>query len=310
MNINDENSNYDGNHKLMGNERYIFNKSDKLGEGTYGVVYKGIDLVTKNAIAIKKIRLENEDEGMPSTTMREIAILKELSHPNIIQLLNVKYLPNEKRLDLVFEYVEFDLKKYLKKFTQPLHQDLIKSFMRQLLKGIIHCHDRRIIHRDLKPQNLLIDANNNTLKIADFGLARAFSVPIRTLTHEIETLWYRAPEVLLGQKEYSLGVDTWAIGCIFAELYERRPIFAGDSEIDQIFKIFQYHGTPTESEWSGVNNIPHFKHTFPKFRKKTPQEKFKKLNGHALDLVLRLIELDPAKRISAVEALSHPYFND
>jgi cyclin-dependent kinase 2 len=310
MNITDENNHYDGNNKLLSNERYVYNKSDKLGEGTYGIVYKGVDLVTKNAIAIKKIRLENEDEGMPSTTMREIAILKELSHPSIIQLLNVKYLPNEKRLDLVFEYVEFDLKKYLKKYTQPLHPDLIKSFMRQLLKGIIHCHDRRIIHRDLKPQNLLIDANTNSLKIADFGLARAFSVPIRTLTHEIETLWYRAPEVLLGQKEYSLGVDTWAIGCIFAELFERRPIFAGDSEIDQIFKIFQYHGTPTDTEWTGISSIPHFKNTFPKFRKKSPQEKFKKLNGNALDLVLRLIELDPARRISAVEALSHPYFND
>lgn len=101
-----------------------------------------------------------------------------------------------------------------------------------MLEGIIHCHNRRIIHRDLKPQNLLIDGNTGLLKIADFGLARAFSIPIRTLTHEIETLWYRAPEILLGQRQYSLGVDTWAIGCILYELYERRPLFIGDSEID------------------------------------------------------------------------------
>ena len=306
----DENSGYDANKTNPNTERYVFNKSDKLGEGTYGVVYKGVDLVLKNPVAIKKIRLENEDEGMPSTTMREIAILKELHHPNIIKLLSVKYMPMDKRLDLVFEFVDYDLKKFLKKHPEPLSPEIIKGFMKQLLKGIIHCHDRRIIHRDLKPQNILINPNNHVLKIADFGLARAFSVPIRTLTHEIETLWYRAPEVLLGQKEYSLGVDTWAIGCIFAELFERRPIFAGDSEIDQIFKIFQYHGTPGEKEWPGVLNIPHFKNTFPKFRAKQPAQKFKKLSGLALDLALKLIALDPAKRISAVEALAHPYFND
>lgn len=110
--------------------------------------------------------------------------------------------------------------------------------MRQLLEGIVHCHNWWIIHRDLKPQNLLIDSGTGTLKIADFGLARAFSIPIRTLTHEIETLWYRAPEILLGQRQYSLGVDTWAIGCILYEMYEKWPLFIGDSEIDQIFKIF------------------------------------------------------------------------
>ena len=106
---------------------------------------------------------------------------------------------------------------------------------------------------------MLINPHTGELKIADFGLARAFSVPIRTLTHEIETLWYRAPEVLLGQRKYSLGVDTWAIGCIFYELYERRPLFIGDSEIDQIFKIFQARGTPRESDWAGVTFLPYYK---------------------------------------------------
>ena len=104
------------------------------------------------------------------------------------------------------------------------------------------------------------------MKIADFGLARAFGIPIKTLTHEIETLWYRAPQVLLGQKQYSLGVDIWAVGCIFAELTEKRPLFNGDSEIDQIFKIFQFHGTPTPNQWTNVNKLPDFKPTFPKFK--------------------------------------------
>jgi len=129
----------------------------------------------------------------------------------------------------------------------------VKLFLYQLCNGLNYCHSRRIIHRDLKPQNLLID-RNGTLKIADFGLARAFSLPIKTLTHEIETLWYRAPEVLLGQKQYSLGVDIWAVGCIFAELTEKKPLFCGDSEIDQIFKIFQFHGTPTTAQWMNVRN--------------------------------------------------------
>lgn len=142
--------------------------------------------------------------------------------------------------------MDYDLKKYLSENKQTITPYQIKLFLYQLVNGVNYCHSRRIIHRDLKPQNLLVDRVGN-LKIADFGLARAFGIPIKTLTHEIETLWYRAPEVLLGQKQYSLGVDIWAVGCIFAELIEKKPMFNGDSEIDQIFKIFQFHGTPTQN---------------------------------------------------------------
>lgn len=283
--------------------------TEKLGEGTYGVVYKARSEGTGEQVAIKKIRLENEDEGMPSTAMREIAILRELEHPNIVRLMDVIYNPAGKQLSLIFEYLEYDMKKFMKSLTHNLPPDVIKSLTRQLLEGIIHCHNRRIIHRDLKPQNLLIDPKKHILKIADFGLARAFSVPIRTLTHEIETLWYRAPEVLLGQKEYSLGVDIWAIGCIFAELHERKPLFVGDSEIDQIFKIFQFHGTPTEKTWPGVSQIPDFKPTFPRFRAVDFKSHFKNMNPEAIDLLMKFIQLDPTKRISALEAIKHPYFS-
>jgi cyclin-dependent kinase 2 len=285
-----------------------YEKTEKLGEGTYGVVYKAHDRLKNEVVAVKKIRLENEHDGIPSTALREIAILKDLDHPNVVKLKDVVFLPMEHKLSLVFEYVEYDLKRYLKSLSQPLSHSKIKSLISQLLEGIVHCHNRRIIHRDLKPQNLLIDGASGTLKLADFGLARAFSVPIRTLTHEIETLWYRAPEVILGQKVYSLGVDIWAIGCIFAELHERKPLFMGDSEIDQIFKIFQFHGTPSQKDWAEGVATPNFKSSFPKFKPMDPFDKLKNMPPDGIDLLMRMIALDPVKRISAIEALKHPYF--
>ena len=173
----------------------------------------------------------------------------------------MSYQPSEKKLHLIFEYAEHDLKKYInanKSTITPLH---VKNLMFQLINGVNYCHSRRVIHRDLKPQNLLVDKHGTimhdtgVLKLADFGLARAFGIPIKTLTHEIETLWYRAPEVLLGQRQYSLGVDIWAVGCIFAELVERRPLFNGENEIEQIFKIFQFHGTPTPKDWANISRF-------------------------------------------------------
>ena len=228
-----------------------------------------------------------------------------------MQLIDVNYVPLYKKLDLVFEYVEMDLKKFLKQSKGSFEPGQIKSFVSQILKGTLECHKKRVIHRDLKPQNILVDTKTNTLKLADFGLARAFTIPIKTLTHEIETLWYRAPEVLLGQKEYSLGVDTWAIGCIFAEFFEKKPIFIGDSEIDQIFKIFQLFGTPNESSWPGISELPDFKSSFPKFRPTDPKAYFPNIKDpYALDLILKLLSLDPSKRISTKEALEHPYFDN
>ena len=172
--------------------------------------------------------------------------------------------PNNDVLYLVFEYVKYDLQKYLKERRGALTDDEIRSFIHQLTKGIEYCHANRILHRDLKPQNLLIDDEGN-LKIADFGLARAIGMPIPTITHEVVTLWYRAPEVLFNTKSYGAGVDMWSIGCIFAELVRKRPLFSGDSEIDQIFKIFQVMGTPQEHHWPEAMSLPNFKTTFPKW---------------------------------------------
>ena len=143
------------------------------------------------------------------------------------------------------------------------------------------------------------------MKLADFGLARAYGLPIKTYTHEVVTLWYRAPEILLGQKQYSTSVDLWSAGCIFAEMATRRPLFAGDSEVDEIFKIFKLHGTPTEETWPGVTKLKDFKTTFPKFKAVPLIEVAKEMDPLGLDLLSKLIALNPAKRISARLALQH-----
>ncbi|KAK7822757.1 cell division control protein 2 like protein a [Quercus suber] len=241
-----------------------YEKVEKIGEGTYGVVYKARDRVTNETIALKKIRLEQEDEGVPSTAIREISLLKEMQHGNIVRLQDVVH--SEKRLYLVFEYLDLDLKKHMDsspEFAKDLRQ--VKMFLYQILRGIAYCHSHRVLHRDLKPQNLLIDRSTNALKLADFGLARAFGIPVRTFTHEVVTLWYRAPEILLGSRHYSTPVDVWSVGCIFAEMVNQRPLFPGDSEIDELFKIFRVLGTPNDDTWPGVTSLPDYKSAFPKW---------------------------------------------
>ena len=284
-----------------------YTKVEKVGEGTYGVVYKCKVKDTNDYVALKKIRLENEDEGIPSTSIREISILKQLRHPNIVYLIDL--IHGEKKLYLVFEYMDHDLKKFLDINNGPLTPELVKSYLYQILIAINFCHSKRILHRDLKPQNLLID-KDGIIKVADFGLARSFGIPIKTLTHEILTLWYRAPEILLGQKEYSTPVDMWSIGLIFYEMAHRKPLFAGDCEIDQIFKIFQMFGTPNESTWPGVTRLPEFKLTFPQFKGKGISAYNRNIDHVGLDLLSKMIQIDPCKRISAKQALQHPYFND
>jgi serine/threonine protein kinase len=284
-----------------------YERIEKVGEGTYGVVYKCKNKKTNEYVALKKIRLENEDEGIPSTAIREISILKQLKHPNIVRLVDL--IHGEKKLYLVFEYMEHDLKKFLDLNNGPLSPPLVKSYLYQICAAIKYCHSKRILHRDLKPQNLLID-KNGAIKLGDFGLARAFGIPIKTLTHEILTLWYRAPEILLGQKEYSTPVDMWSVGLIFYEMAHRKPLFAGDSEIDQIFKIFQMYGTPTEKEWVGITKLPYYKINFPQFKGRGIKKYNTNIDEKGVDLLEKMLQLDPAKRISAKRVLTHPYFDD
>jgi len=287
-----------------------FVKIEKIGEGTYGVVFKGRNTKTNEIVAMKKIRLESEDEGVPSTAIREISLLKELQHPNIVCLQDV--LMQEAKLYLIFEFLTMDLKKYMDTNIPKdgqMDPKLTKSYLYQLLQGILFCHQRRVLHRDMKPQNLLID-KNGCIKIADFGLARAFGIPVRVYTHEVVTLWYRAPEVLLGSPKYSCPVDIWSIGTIYAEMVNRRPLFQGDSEIDQLFRIFRVLRTPTEDVWPGVTQLPDFKASFPSWQSFNLKNSMKKIEPAGLDLLESMLVYDPAKRISAKKALLHPYFDD
>jgi len=284
-----------------------YQKKGKLGEGTYGKVYLAQDRLTKEYVAMKKMILDTEEEGIPSTAIREISLLKELSdHPNIVKLKDVLYLKN--KLYLIFEYLDKDLKAFMDSNAQ-LNAGLVKSYMYQMLKGIAFCHSHRILHRDLKPQNLLLDTKGN-LKLTDFGLSRAFGVPLRHYTHEVVTLWYRAPEILLGQSRYSTPVDIWSAACIFAEMVTRTPLFPGDSEIDQIFRIFRTLGTPNDLIWPGVTKLPDYQPTFPQNPPQSLVNLFPQLEQSGRDLLEKMFQYEPSKRISAKTALEHPYFSN
>lgn len=263
-------------------------------------------------VAMKKIRLEQEDDGVPSTALREISLLKELDHKNIVKLLDVEHTQTPQRLYLVFEWVDQDLKRYMDEIGRSpagrLTPEAVRKFMHQLLSGLDYCHAKGVVHRDLKPQNLLID-KEGMLKIADFGLARAFCIPLRAYTHEVVTLWYRAPEVLMGQRKYGLGVDMWSVGTIFAELVNFSPLWAGDCEIDELFKIFRNLGTPNEQLWPGVEQLPDWKPVFPQW----PAASIKRavpegLDEEGLNLLSQMFVYNPSDRISARASLAHSYF--
>lgn len=283
-----------------------------IGKGTYATVYKAVDLLSGTQVALKKIRLEKSEEGIPSTAIREISLLKQLQHDHVIKLYDV--IHGNYFLTLVFELLDKDLKIYLEVNGGAngggLENDVVKSFMRQLLSGIAHCHERGIIHRDLKPQNLLINKENQ-LKIADFGLARAFGVPVRSFTREIITLWYRPAEILLGQSKYSTPVDIWSVGCIFAEMFTGSALFKGTSETSQLELIFAKLGPASFDTLSFFEKLPDWKKNYLHIRQ-SPQNVRKtveKVSTEGQDLLFKLLAFDPRLRISGKQALVHNYFS-
>jgi tRNA A-37 threonylcarbamoyl transferase component Bud32 len=316
--------------QYVGMERY--KKLDKLGEGTYGVVYEAVDRATQTKIALKKIRMDaNTDEGIPATALREISILIKLKNcPHVVPIYDVQYEPN--RLYVALKLMDQrDLKKRLDDYNAeplpgvaakpkiPITHDHIKKWMWQLCKGLAMCHAQGVMHRDLKPQNLLLDANDDVF-IGDFGLARNFIAHNKAFTHEVVTLWYRAPEILLGTETYTASVDIWSVGCIFGELLLRgQPLFPGDSEIDELFRIFRVLGTPNEAAWPGVSQFTDFKTSFPKWPRladwrhlgwtdKSKPAPLAQCDPLALDLLSKMLVYEPTQRLTARGILKHPYF--
>ncbi|PGH31258.1 CMGC/CDK protein kinase [[Emmonsia] crescens] len=287
-------------------QRSSFQRLEKLGEGTYATVYKGRNRQTGEMVALKEIHLDSE-EGTPSTAIREISLMKELKHENILSLYDI--IHTENKLMLVFEFMDKDLKRYMEVRSNQLDYVTIKDFMHQLLRGVAFCHHNRVLHRDLKPQNLLINANGQ-LKLADFGLARAFGIPVNTFSHEVVTLWYRAPDVLLGSRMYNTSIDIWSAGCIMAEMYMGRPLFPGSTNEDQLQKIFRLMGTPSERSWPGISQFPEYKPNFPVYATQDLSLILPRIDHLGLDLLNRMLQLRPEMRISAADALRHSWFND
>jgi serine/threonine protein kinase len=285
-----------------------FIKQEKLGEGTYGVVYKAIDKRTGEIVALKRVRIDHEEEGIPVNSVREISALRKLHHPNIIELREV--IHSSEKLTLVFEYMDSDLRRYLELNRTGIASPVLKSYFYQILSGLYYCHSHRIMHRDIKPANLLLN-KTGSIKLADFGLARPFSLPLRTYTHEVITLWYRSPEILLGDKDtpYYVNADIWSTGCVFVEMLLRKPLFRGDSQIDQLFSIFRILGTPNENNFPGVTGFASFSDTFPKWAGKPLAKVLPDAEPELADLISKMLLYDPKKRISARAALEHPYFN-
>ncbi|XP_040566299.1 cyclin-dependent kinase 5 homolog isoform X2 [Lepeophtheirus salmonis] len=282
-----------------------YTKLDKLGEGTYASVFRGKSRLTDNLVALKEIRLEHE-EGAPCTAIREVSLLKDLKHNNIVTLHDIVH--TETSLTLVFEYLEKDLKQYMDDYGGFLNLNNVKLLMYQLVRGISYCHARRILHRDLKPQNLLIN-DLGELKLADFGLARAKSVPTKTYSHEVVTLWYRPPDVLLGSTEYSTPIDMWGVGCIFYEMASGRPLFPGSTVEDELRRIFLVLGSPTEENWTGISSSSMLSYyNFPVYKPQSLNNRAPGLEQEGVDLLSKYLLYESKKRISAKDSMKHPYF--
>ncbi|KAF9328766.1 Cyclin-dependent kinase 10 [Podila minutissima] len=294
---------------FFGTSRIVddFEKLNKVGEGTYGVVYKAKDKKTGDIVALKRIRMERESDGLPISSLREIKLLKTLRHENVVFVKEVAVGRDLDQIFLVMEYCEQDMAALMDNIKKPYAPSEVKCLMYQLLKGIEYCHDHYVIHRDLKLSNLLLNAQG-ILKIADFGLARSFGMPSRPMTPKVVTLWYRAPELLLGDPSYTTAVDMWSAGCIFGELLNHTPLLPGKVERQQIDLIIELLGTPHEKIWQGFNKLPGSSLRMPDQRFNNLKNKFPSITDAARSLLSGLLTYDPKKRLSVKQALAHPYF--
>ena len=286
-----------------------FNNIEVLGEGAYGKVYK-VESVNNPGeyYALKKFKESKYLEGFNISAIREIAILKELNHENIEKVIDTFYGIN--CLYVQYEYIECVLAKLIKlnyeNNKQFLSQSDIKGIMFQILTGLAEIHNNGILHRDLAPSNILIN-KNGIIKIADFGLSRFIASPDRPMTRGVITKYYRAPEICFGAQFYSFSIDIWSAGCILAEMLLCDVLFRGDDDIQILSKIFTLLGIPNENNWPDVKQLKFFA-VFKGGPALTIQKKFANFSEESRDLLEKMLVLDPNKRITANEALKHPYF--
>eukprot|EP00730_Choanoeca_flexa_P014689 TRINITY_DN6516_c0_g1_i1.p1 TRINITY_DN6516_c0_g1~~TRINITY_DN6516_c0_g1_i1.p1 ORF type:complete len:425 (+),score=73.03 TRINITY_DN6516_c0_g1_i1:175-1449(+) len=283
-----------------------YQKLDQLGEGTYATVFRGISRVNGKIVALKEIRLEHE-EGAPCTAIREVSLLKGLKHANIVTLHDIIHTRNS--LTMVFEFVSKDLKAYMDACKCYMDLRNVKLFLYQLLRGLQYCHKKKVLHRDLKPQNLLINERGE-LKLADFGLARAKSVPSKTYSNEVVTLWYRPPDVLLGSTKYTGDIDMWGVGCIFGEMISGRPLFPGTDNPDQIKLIFRTLGSPSPDAWAELSALPHAEELAPRktYAPEPMNSLLPRLDKLGTQLLQQLLSIHPKTRMTAEDAMRAPYF--
>uniref|UniRef100_A0A2M4A8T8 Cyclin-dependent kinase 12 n=1 Tax=Anopheles triannulatus TaxID=58253 RepID=A0A2M4A8T8_9DIPT len=291
----------------------VFEMLEQIGEGTYGQVYKAKDQMTKELVALKKVRLEHEKEGFPITAVREIKILRQLNHSNIVNLREIvtdkqdalEFRKDKGSFYLVFEYMDHDLMGLLESGLVDFNEQNNASIMRQLLDGLNYCHKKNFLHRDIKCSNILMN-NRGEVKLADFGLARLYNADNRerAYTNKVITLWYRPPELLLGEERYGPAIDVWSCGCILGELFLKKPLFQANQELAQLDMISRLCGTPTPAVWPNVIKLPFFNTLKSKkqYRRKL-REDFAFMPTPALDLLDSMLVLDPDRRITAGDAL-------
>ncbi|KAF4085699.1 hypothetical protein AMELA_G00097780 [Ameiurus melas] len=296
----------------LGNCRSVkeFEKLNRIGEGTYGIVYRARDTHTHEIVALKKVRMDKEKDGIPISSLREITLLLRLRHPNIVELKEVVVGSQLESLFLVMSYCEQDLASLLENMQSPFSEAQVKCIILQLLRGLVYLHHNFILHRDLKVSNLLM-TDKGCVKIADFGLARVYGVPQQPMTPKVVTLWYRAPELLLGTKSQTTALDMWAVGCILAELLAHKPLLPGSSEIQQLDLIVQLLGTPNENIWPGFLRLPLVgQYSLRKQPYNNLKNKFTWLSEAGLRLLNLLFMYNPQRRASAKDCLESSYFKE
>ncbi|OAA67019.1 Serine/threonine-protein kinase domain protein [Niveomyces insectorum RCEF 264] len=280
-----------------------------VGSGTYGKVFKAVHVYTKQFVALKRIRMEGEREGLPVTAIREIKLLQSLKHTNVVDLLEVMVEKND--CFMVFEYLSHDLTGLLNHPTFALDAAQKKHLAHQLFQGLDYLHRRGVLHRDIKAANILV-SSDGVLKLADFGLARFFAKRHQLdYTNRVITIWYRSPELLLGETQYGPAVDIWSAACVLVEIFTRHAIFPGDGgEISQLDKIYHVLGTPSKADWPGLVDMPWFELLRPGYRRANVfADKYRdRVTPAAFDLLAAMFRYDPATRPTAAEVLVHPYF--